>query len=230
VNIDAIVLAGGMGTRLRGAVPDRPKVLATVRGRPFLTHLLDQLSAAKIENAVISTGYMADMVEAQIGTTYSGLAVSYSREMEPLGTGGAVRLALDKTASDPVLVLNGDSFCEFQLDDLLQFHQDIKARATILLTRVDNIARFGRVETDAQDKVVRFEEKDGSQVPGWINAGVYLLNRDVLNGLPTDQSISMEKEIFPMLISHGLHAFRGGGKFLDIGTPESYAEAERFFS
>ena len=84
---------------------------------------------------------MADMVEAQIGTTYSGLAVSYSREMEPLGTGGAVRLALDKTASDPVLVLNGDSFCEFQLDDLLQFHQDIKARATILLTRVDNIAR-----------------------------------------------------------------------------------------
>jgi D-glycero-alpha-D-manno-heptose 1-phosphate guanylyltransferase len=228
--LDAIVLAGGMGTRLREVVADRPKVLADVAGRPFLTRLLDQLAAAGVASVVLSTGYMAEMIEAKIGTQYRGLPVRYSRENEPLGTGGALRLALDKTRSDPLLALNGDSFCDANILELRAFHRQKHARATLLLTSVQDTSRFGRVEADANGAVTRFEEKGGAGVPGWINAGIYCLAREVISSIPVGRAVSMENEIFPTLIGAGLCGFHVRGAFIDIGTPHSYAEAERFFA
>jgi D-glycero-alpha-D-manno-heptose 1-phosphate guanylyltransferase len=229
VNIEAIILAGGMGTRLRTVVPDRPKVMAMVKDRPFLTRLLDQLEMAKIQSVVLSTGYKADQIESAIGDHYGSLRVQYSREIKPLGTAGGLRLAIDKTNSDPVLALNGDSFCAIDLERFYRFHSAVKARATILLTRVNDASRFGRVETNNSSAVISFEEKGGAAVPGWINAGVYCLNRNVIEELSRGEAKSLEREVFPELVSAGLYGFRGGGDFVDIGTPQSYGEAQSFF-
>lgn len=229
MSIDAIILAGGMGTRLRGVVADRPKVLATVKERPFLTHLLDQLAAAQIESVVLSTGYMADQIESVIGKTYGGMSIHYSREQELLGTAGGLRLALYKTASDPVFALNGDSFCAVDFNQFYEFHCAKQARATILLTRVEDTSRFGRVEIDDEGAVRNFEEKGGAISPGWINAGVYCLARSVVENLPAGKALSIERDVFPSLIGLGLWAFRGDGAFIDIGTPQSYGEAQHFF-
>lgn len=227
---DAIILAGGMGTRLRGVVADRPKVLARVGDRPFITRLLDQLADSDVKWVVLSTGYMAERVEGEIGTSYRGLNIGYSRESEPLGTGGGVRLALEKTSSNPVLVLNGDSFCEANFNHLLEFHHQKRSRATLLLTMVQDTNRYGRVVADENGSVTGFHEKGGSHSPGWINAGVYCLEREVMTNLKLGLSASIEREIFPVLIGAGLCAFRGGRAFIDIGTPESFGEAERFFT
>ena len=227
--INAIILAGGLGTRLRGVVPDRPKVLANVAGRPFLTRLLDQLADAGVEAVTLSTGYKAELVESEIGPERRGMPVSYAREMHPLGTGGALRLALEQTAGDPFLALNGDSYCAVDLAALREFHLAAKAAATLTLARVPDTSRFGRVETGEGGAVLRFEEKGGKQTPGWINAGVYCVSREVIESLRAGVAISLEREVFPALIGKGLHAFPGGGRFIDIGTPESYAEAQRFF-
>ncbi len=228
--LDTIILAGGMGRRLRQVVADRPKVLADVAGRPFLTRLLDQLLAADVASVVLSTGYMAEMIEAKIGTHYHRLPIRYSRETEPLGTGGALRLALQKTRSDPLLALNGDSFCDADIRELCAFHHQKKARATLLLTSVQDTSRFGSVETDANGAVIRFEEKGGASTPGWINAGVYCLAREVISSIPAGRAVSIEHEIFPKLMGAGLYGIRVRGAFIDIGTPHSYAEAERFFA
>jgi D-glycero-alpha-D-manno-heptose 1-phosphate guanylyltransferase len=228
--LDAIVLAGGLGTRLRHVVADRPKVLADVAGRPFLTRVLDQLVPAGVGSVVLSTGYMAQMIEPKIGAQYRGLPIRYSREDEPLGTAGALRLALDKTRSDPLLALNGDSYCDVDIRELCAFHGEKRARATLLLTKVEDTSRFGSVETDANGAVIRFEEKGGASAPGWINAGVYCLAREVISGIPLGRAVSMEHEVFPTLIGTGLYGFGVRGAFIDIGTPHSYAEAERFFA
>jgi len=227
---EAIILAGGMGTRLRGVVSDRPKVLASVNHRPFITYLLDQLAEVGVESVVVSTGYKAEMVEAQIGSSYSGLRVRYSRENETLGTGGGMKLALCRTDSDPVLVLNGDSYCAVDLRGLVDFHQFKNASVTLTLAQVADSSRFGRVETEQDGSVICFEEKGGSHSVGWINAGVYCMRREVLEAIPQGQSVSVEREIFPTLISKNLYGFKSDGKFLDIGTPESYAAAEDFFA
>jgi D-glycero-alpha-D-manno-heptose 1-phosphate guanylyltransferase len=230
VKIDAVILAGGMGTRLRGVVANRPKVLAKVGGRPFITRLLDQLAESGVERVVISTGYMAERVEAEIGADYRGLHIGYAPELEPLGTGGGARLALEKISSNPLFVLNGDSFCRANFEHLLEFHLEKRSRATLMLTMVPDTSRYGRIEADESGAVTGFEEKGGSHLPGWINAGVYCLEREILASLVPGQSVSIEREIFPALIGAGLFAFRGGGAFIDIGTPESFAEAERFFA
>ncbi len=226
----AIILAGGLGTRLRGAVPGLPKVLAAVAGRPFLTRLLDQLAQADVRGVTLSTGYMAERVEAEIGLEWRGMPVSYSRETEPLGTGGALRLALGRTPGDPFLAMNGDSYCAADLSALRAFHHARAARATILLTRAADTSRYGRVETGGDGTVLRFEEKGGLQTPGWINAGVYCLSRKMLEDPPAGTPFSIERDVFPALIGNGLYGFQGGGGFIDIGTPESYEEAQRFFS
>jgi NDP-sugar pyrophosphorylase family protein len=227
--MDAIILAGGMGTRLREVVADRPKVLAEVDGRPFLARLLDQLADAGVERVVLSTGYMAERIEAEIGTGYRGMDLSYVREPEPLGTGGGARLALDETSSNPLFVMNGDSFCSANFAPFLEFHRARRARATLLLTKVADTSRYGRVDADESGAVIAFEEKGGAHVPGWINAGVYCMDREVLASLPHGRNASLERGLFPALIGAGFFAFRGGSGFIDIGTPESYAAAGRFF-
>lgn len=226
--LTAAILAGGLGTRLRSVVSDRPKVLADINGRPFLAYLLDQLATAGIKRVVLCTGFQAGLVRDVLGDVHDGLQLSYSEETSPLGTGGALRLALPSLNSDPVVVLNGDSYCDVDLGAFNQFHQERQAEATVLLTHVPDVGRYGQVRVDADDRVLGFDEKGGTG-PGWINAGLYLVGQSLLNGIPAGRSVSLEREMFPAWIGRRFYGYRQGGRFIDIGTPESYAEARLFF-
>jgi NDP-sugar pyrophosphorylase family protein len=226
----AIILAGGMGTRLRSAVSDRPKVLALVQRRPFLAYLLDQLGAAGVRQVVLCTGHLGEQVQATFGDCYGDLRLSYSQETSPLGTGGAARAALPSLASDPVFVLNGDSFCRADLPAMLTGHRARSAEATLLLVSVPDTKRYGSVRVDPSGLLAGFDEKGGDGGPGWINGGVYLINRRRMETIPSGRAVSIEREVFPAWIGHGTYGFPSEGPFLDIGTPESYAAAESFFA
>lgn len=228
-DITALVLAGGLGTRLKSRVPDRPKVLAEVLGRPFLARLLDQLASAGLRRVVVCTGYAADAVEAAIGPAHLGLSVAFSREPGPLGTGGALRLALPLIDSEVVLAVNGDSYVDADLKAFADFFARTNAPAALLLTEVKDASRFGRVTLGEDGGILGFEEKCEGSGPGLINAGVYLLRRETIGLIPAGKAFSLERELFPKLSGRGLVGFKGGRRFIDIGTPESYDEASAFF-
>ncbi len=223
----AVILAGGLGSRLRPVLPHQPKVMAEFHGRPFLAYLLEQLVAAGILKAVLCTGYRAEEIRSRLGAAYGPLSLTYSHEDEPLGTGGALRLALPGLDSDPVLVLNGDSLIEADLPDYLAWFLGLPAAAALMLTRVEDTARFGRVEVAGDGSITNFREK-GVPGPGWINAGVYLLKKAVLERLAPRRYLSLEGDLLPTLVGQGLYGHRVAGRFIDIGTPESYAGAAEF--
>ena len=225
-NITAVILAGGFGTRLRSVVSDRPKVLAEIGDRPFLEYLLDQLVAEGVKSVVFCTGYLGDQVQDRLGTSYRTLALRYSREPQPLGTGGALRLALPMLDTDPVLVMNGDSYCDARLDALATSHANRGAPATILLAETDDTRRYGRVEIDDQGCVLRFSEKTNDLNPGLVNAGIYLVSRTLIGSIASGRAVSLEREVFPEWIGRGLCGFRSQGRLWDIGVPESYARAD----
>src|SRR5438067_1322277 len=230
-HITAIILAGGKGTRLQSVVSDRPKALAEVAGRPFVEWLLLFLRAQGVRCAILATGYKGEMVEAHVGDGAPwSLDVRYARETVPLGTGGAARNALQVGASDPVLVLNGDSFGPFDVARLADAHRRAGARATLWLISMDDCRRYGAVDVAGDGRVVAFQEKSPAPRAGLVSAGVYLLQRSILEDIPTDRAVSLETEVFPALIGRGLYAIVGAGPFLDIGTPASYSRAEAFFS
>lgn len=228
-DVTALVLCGGLGTRLSPIVADRPKGLADVGGRPFLDRLLDQLAEAGLGRAILCTGHMAASIRAACGGRHRGMTLDHSEEDRPLGTAGALRLALPRVATRDVLVLNGDSYCHA---DLNRFHAAYVAggrKPTIVLVDVPDAARFGRVDCDAEGFVRRFSEKSTEPSPGVINAGIYLLPTDLLRAIPEGRAVSLEREVFPAWLSSGLRGYRCDGPFIDIGTPESYARAARFF-
>ena len=228
--VTALVLAGGLGTRLRPVVADRPKALVEVNGRPFITFLLDQLAAAGLRRAILCTGYLGEQVRASLGERYAGLALGYSHEPQPLGTAGALRLALPQTDSAQVLVLNGDSYCQVDLPAFWAWHHTRPAAASLLLTQVPDTRRYGRVERDAHDAVTGFVEKSAAAGPGWISAGLYLLARQLLTEIPAGRAVSIEREVFPAWVGRGLYGCPLGGRFLDFGTPEALAELPAFFA
>lgn len=228
--LSAAVLAGGLGTRLRSVVSDLPKSLAPVNGQPYLAYLLDRLGRAGLDHVVLCVGYMAEKVRATFGDVYGGMRLSYSVEPRPLDTGGALRRALPLLDSRDVLVMNGDSFFESSLGDFAIWHFAHRSTASLLLAQVPDASRYGTVQVDGDGRVLAFREKTRPEAPGWINAGIYLLNREVLATIPRARPVSLEREIFPTLVGRGLRACHGRGRFIDIGTPESYARARVFFA
>lgn len=228
-DMTAVILAGGFGTRLRAVVSDRQKTVAEVNGRPFLHYLLDQLVSAGCRQAILCTGYMAGNVQELLGSTHGDMSLAYSVEQEPLGTGGALRLALPLLTSDPVLALNGDSYCDVDLKQFARHHSEQQAPASLVLKNVNDISRYGAVDMTANGDVTRFEEKGTRQGNGLINAGIYLLSRQIIASMPEGTPLSLEREIFPGLIGNGLQGFACNGKFIDIGVPEDYHAAADFF-
>lgn len=223
-----VILAGGLGTRLRSVVADRPKVLAEIEGQPFLKYLLDQLNSTGFRNVVICTGYLGEKLQAQFGNTYLALNLIYSKESKPLGTAGAVRLALPILKSDTIMIMNGDSFCDANLRKFWRFHSSKGANATLLLTEVPDTSRFGRVNLDRGGRIVSFEEK-GKNGAGWINGGIYLISRSHLLEIPQKRAVSFEKDLFPNWINRDFYGYQSKGRFIDIGTPQSFAFAKQFF-
>jgi D-glycero-alpha-D-manno-heptose 1-phosphate guanylyltransferase len=229
-DLSVAVLAGGFGMRLRSVVSDRPKALAEIHGRPFLAYLLDQLSATGLSSVILCIGHFGQQIEEAFGERYRNLRILYSQEAQPLGTAGALRLAFPHLVSDPVLVMNGDSFCAADLTGLWNWHCTRGSQATMLLTQVPDIRRYGSVRIDPDGAVSQFAEKEKKGGPGAINAGVYLLSRQVIHSIAEDTAVSLEYDVFPALMSNGLYGYPGRGRFLDIGTPEDFAAAEEFFA
>jgi len=229
-DITGVILAGGFGTRLQSVVSDKPKVLAKVKGKPFMAYLLEQLSSAGIHKAVICTGYMSDKIQECFGDAYDSLEIIYSREDEPLGTGGALRLALPYLSSEIILVMNGDSYIDTDLSIYVDWFSEGEREAAVLLTCVDDTSRYGNVKINKNKIIASFEEKCDNPGPGWINAGIYLLRKSLIASMPAGKFYSLERDFFPKLTGKGLYGFCTEGRFIDIGTPEAYAAAEEFFA
>lgn len=230
--IDVVILAGGFGTRLQPIVSDRPKVLAEVSGRPFIYYLLDQLCETGIKRVVLCTGYMGDYVEEAIGQTKGSSIFVFSRENDPLGTGGALKNAIGMINTDWILVLNGDSFVDVNYQDFVSWHSSKMSKLSIIVASIGIPDRYGVVELNRDQQIISFSEKGPVTIKGtaYINAGVYLMHRSVIEKLPSKETISLENEVFPSLIRAGIFGYVNSGPFIDIGTPESFRSAEIFFS
>lgn len=231
-SMTVLVLAGGLGTRLRAVLADEPKVLAPVAGRPFLACLLDQLHDAGFGRAILCTGHMGERVQAAFGNAYRGMELSYSRETTPLGTAGALRLALPLVQSETVMVTNGDSFCGVDPGLVWEWHVEHGTETTVVLVEVSDTTRYGKVSTGTDGRITAFDEKGTGRGAGWINAGIYVIARERLKSIPEGRAVSLEREMLPRWIEQGVHGYRTAPdtRFLDIGIPEAYAEAEQFFS
>ena len=230
-SVSAVILAGGLGTRLRTVVVDRPKVLAPVAGKPFLTYLLDQLEKAGIHEVVLCTGYLAQQIQETFGNSYRSLNIKYSPEQESLGTAGALRHALSLISNPITFVMNGDSYCDVSLGALYDHHLAHRAQATVCLTNAEDSSRYGRVATDERRRITRFIEKGESYGPGMINAGIYLIDTDMIQEIPEGGQISLEREVFPLWIGREFYAYcQEHTTFIDIGTPESFKQAQRLFA
>ena len=228
--VDALILCGGRGTRLRSVIADMPKVLALVNGRPFLSYLLDQLVNAGFRDVILCTGYKGEMVKEAFGSHYKGLIIHYSHEPEPLGTGGALRYALPMIEGSYILAMNGDSYIDADIYSFIEWYLKSGYEASILLTKIEDTSRYGRVEIDEDGKIVCFDEKQEESGSGWINAGIYLLKTSLLNLIPSGRFFSLEQQFFPNLVDKSLYAYPCQDELLDIGTPESYARAGNFLS
>jgi D-glycero-alpha-D-manno-heptose 1-phosphate guanylyltransferase len=227
IDFPALLLAGGLGTRLRSVLPDLPKPLAPVRGRPFLAYLLDQIAEAGWTRCLLCLGYKADRFIETFGDHHGPLALEYSVETEPLGTGGAVGLALPQIQAARFLLLNADSYCDAPLADFSRFHLAHGRPASLVSVEVPDTSRYGRLELAPDDRVLAFAEKKDSSSAGPINAGIYLLETKLVESVPPARAVSLERDLFPTWIDQGVMAWKTNSAFIDIGTPESYAQVER---
>ncbi len=228
LNLDALILAGGLGTRLQPVIDGQQKVLASAHGKPFLSYIFDKLALTGIKRTILCVGYKADQVIEAFGYDYRGMTLVYSCEESPLGTGGALINALDFIRSEFVLVLNGDSIVDIDLSIFLSWFFERGINAAICLTRVDDISRYGGVDVDKEGRILRFQEKAHNAEPGIINAGIYLFRRSILDNFPLGR-LSLEMDVFPKLIGR-MYGYIADGCFLDIGIPESYACVDEFLN
>lgn len=222
---EAIILVGGLGTRLRGVVGDLPKPLAAVAGRPFLAHVLDRLDVAGMRRVVLATGYLGEQVRQAMGVRWGGMQVDYSVEDSPRGTGGAVALAARQLHGQDAFVLNGDTFLRFDPPALEAVVARTGAVLGMAVAQVQDAGRYGRVEL-AGERALGFTEK-GAGGPGYINAGSYLLTRAAIDALPDEPAYSFEDEVLRPLTAAGRVAVLvDTSDFIDIGVPEDYWRAQ----
>ena len=223
--VEAIVLAGGYGTRLAPRLQGIPKPMAPVAGRPFLDILLAQLERAGCTRVLLATGYLHAVIQEHFGARFHSIELEYSIEESPLGTGGAIRIALERTREPAVLVLNGDTFLDADYAAMMRFHQASGVPLTIAVTRVMDLARYGGIAVE-NGSIARFEEK-GRTGPGFINAGSYIIESDFGWPARLPEKFSFETEILAAEVARlAPAAFEVEGFFLDIGIPEDYDRAQ----
>lgn len=236
---EAIILAGGFGTRLKYVVSDVPKPMAPVCGRPFLEHLLDYLIRQDFRHVVLSTGYMHEKIEQHFGSCYKTLLLDYAFEAQPLGTGGGIMNALLHCDEQTVVVLNGDTMFRVNFNELTACYQQHETLLTIVLRQVSDTGRYGSVQVDNTGRITAFVEKAAAQGAGLINGGIYMLNRTLFdlcdfhysqqdtsgNSLPP--CFSFEKDLMERQL-HNLpfYGVLSNGYFIDIGVPEDYYRAQ----
>jgi mannose-1-phosphate guanylyltransferase len=225
--MQALVLAGGEGTRLRPLTLTTPKPVMPLAGRPFLSFMLDWLARHGVDDTLLSLGYRAHDVERVLGDDHNGMRLRYVIEDEPLGTAGPLRLALDEGMIEGrVMVLNGDTLTDLDLTAMMARHDETGASGTISLVPVEDTSSYGVVPTKESGEVEAFLEKQPGPAPtNLINAGSYVLERSVIEMIPAGRAVSIEREIFPQLVGNGLYGFPFEDYWIDIGTPERYLEA-----
>jgi D-glycero-alpha-D-manno-heptose 1-phosphate guanylyltransferase len=222
--MEAVILAGGFGTRLREVVPDLPKSMAPVAGRPFLEILFALLVRKGFRRIVVSLGYMAEKVVAYFGGHYDGIELVYEIEPTPLGTGGALRRAMSRSNADHVFVFNGDTYLDLEAQDV-ECQWRLNHVPIIVTRQVPDTARYGRLNTD-RGRVTGFTEK-GVTGLGLINAGCYAFPTDILNDFPLGKPFSLEADFLARAVSmQRFDVFVSRGHFIDIGVPEDYARAQ----
>ncbi|WP_010681361.1 nucleotidyltransferase family protein [Acetivibrio cellulolyticus] len=221
--MDFLILAGGLGTRLRSVVDDRPKVMADINGRPFIEYQLCKIRKYTNDKIVLCIGYMGEMVEQYINKRDLG-SIVFSYEKELLGTAGAIKNAEGKIDTREFLLLNGDTYLDVDYERLIEFHRSKNALATIVLRKNGDTGRYGNVIIDEKDRIMCFSEKSSNNSSTLINAGVYVLSKDVLEMIPPNQKCSLENDIFPALVEMNskVYGFLCDKYFIDIGIPEDY--------
>jgi D-glycero-alpha-D-manno-heptose 1-phosphate guanylyltransferase len=228
--LKAVLLVGGLGTRLRSVVASTPKPLAAVGDRPFAELLVRQLRGQGIHRLLMCTGYLAQEVKKELadGSKW-GITIEYSEESHPMGTAGAIKLAEPLLIdSSDFLVMNGDSFMDVDFQKLIQFHREKNGIASLVVAQIRNEQRYGTVEMTPEGRVIGFKEKTDADPTGFINAGIYVFDRKILSHIPSG-TVSLERDIFPRILDQGVYALEQHGVFIDIGTPEDYARAQKLF-
>lgn len=224
--VDAVVLVGGKGTRLRPLTLSAPKPMLPTAGLPFLTHLLSRIAAAGIEHVILGTSYKPAVFEAEFGDGSAlGLQIEYVTEEHPLGTGGGIANVAGKLRNDTAMVFNGDVLSGADLAQLLDFHRSNRADVTLQLVRVGDPRAFGCVPTDEEDRVVAFLEKTEDPPTDKINAGCYVFERNVIDRIPQGREVSVEREVFPALLADGdckIYGYVDASYWRDMGTPEDF--------
>ncbi|MEN8929107.1 MAG: HAD-IIIA family hydrolase [Flavobacteriales bacterium] len=226
---EAIILAGGLGTRLRTEVAELPKSMAPINGIPFLKYQLNYLADYKIKTVHLAVGYLSEVITDYFGDSYNGMDINYSLEKEPLGTGGALLQALNKTETEEVLILNGDTMFQVELNELYKSHKDSEADFSLALKPMKDFERYGIVRLNEDNKVIGFEEKRFTE-QGNINGGVYILNKSALDSYSFRPKFSFEKEFLESKFNElNFNGFVSDGYFLDIGIPKDYEKAQQDF-
>lgn len=226
---DVVILCGGLGTRLRAVVSDRPKPMADVGGKPFLELLIDEAERQGFKRFILCVGHRAEFIRDYFSGRQD-VAIEFSEEPEPLGTGGALKLCETLLETPTTLVLNGDSFCAVDLRGFLTFHRVQHGVATIAVVDAGERRDGGVVHVSPSGRVVRFAEKAQPEGRAWLNAGIYALERRVFALIPEGRASSLEKDVFPVLVPKGLYAFPSTKPLHDIGTPERLEEFRRLLA
>ena len=229
--MEAIILAGGFGTRLQQVLNDVPKPMALINQKPFLEYLLDYLITQQVNRVVLSVGHKRDYIINHFHHHYKSLEIDYAIEEEPLGTGGGIRLAFWKIKGERAFVMNGDSIFRFDFQTLLGQHLKRKADITLALRKLENTGRYGRVTLNRSRRITGFEEKNENAGNGLINAGVYVIEKDYLMDPVFRGKFSIEKECFEEFYQTSrFYGFPAEGYFLDIGIPADYIKAQDEFA
>jgi D-glycero-alpha-D-manno-heptose 1-phosphate guanylyltransferase len=223
---EAIILAGGLGTRIQEVLPGIPKCMALVQDKPFLTYVLDYLIQQQISKVILSVGYRKEQIINHFGNYYQSLVIEYVTEDEPLGTGGATKLALTRCTQDNVFVMNGDTYFRPDMHVMENLHKHTAASITIAVKFLDETRRYGVVISNKSGRITDFREKDPKAGSGCINGGIYLVNRQLLDDFQQPK-FSLENDVFKTYCSTiHMQAFQSDAFFLDMGIPEDYTRAQ----
>lgn len=228
--IDVVILCGGLGTRLRSVIHDRPKVMAEIHGRPFLDILINYVAKFGFARFVLCVGYKSEVIKEYYERKRTNLKIVFSEESKPLGTAGALKKAERLIHSDVFLVFNGDSLCEVDIKEFIRFHERKNALISIVLTPIENPAEYGVITLDEHKKITHFSEKVTAKGALLVNAGIYCMNKPVLGDIPLGRKSSLEYDVFPKILKKGIYGYRTNKRLIDIGTPERLEVTKQFIA
>ena len=222
---DTIILAGGLGTRLKPVINDLPKCMAPIDGKPFIDFILDYCTRQGLKRFIFCLGHLKEIIIDHLSSR-NDCETLFSIEKKILGTGGAIKNAENFICSNQSIILNGDTFVDINFSKLIDWHNDKGSEITLVINKINDPARYGLVNFDHNNKIQSFIEKKEGVKSGWINSGVYIINNSILESLTEGEYYSLERDLFPKYLNKRFFAYQNDGIMIDIGTPESYLKSQ----